>query len=882
MTKIPPILIERLQDLAPRFIRVAKLGKVPIDPGWIEHPLHSNDLHLQAWLKGGGNYGIMAGDGLAILDADNEEIKQVVQSKFPSSFSVESPGHNGLHYYFLSNLTGKMFLQTKGGEHGGEVLWSGFMAVGPGSVHPNGQRYRIVNDAPLAHLSKRQLASLLGEYLVPEKRIIELEKPASTGRKQTPLELKITAVVPVEGLTKRGDEYYGPHPLHGSETGHNFWINLKKDVWYCFRHQSGGGSLLWFAVQEGVIPCEDARPGALRGKRFTHVLEKARERGIIEEPPGDGERRSQASTLVHLLLDESPLLFHDERKTPYIRCQNSPHQNIRLRTMEFRSLLAGLLWQTERQAPSSEAVSAAYNVLHLLAMRGPMVPLHTRVAWQGDALYLDLGDETWRAVKITRDGWTVGQNPPNLFRRHTQQLSLPEPVRGGDPWRLLRCLNVRREDHLLFMVYVGTLFIPDIPHVILMLHGPQGSSKSTLMTLLKDLLDPSAVGVAALPREERELIQALDHSYLVYFDNVGSLPDWASDALCRATTGAGFSKRQLYTDDEDVIYRIQRPIGLNGINIAAQKPDLLDRSLLIGLEQIPETQRRTIADVRAEFSAYQPSILGGFLDVVVKAVNRPEPQLDRTYRMADFVSWGHRMAEALGRSGTTFLDAYRENVRQQAEEAVRSDILAEALVEYLEGCEETRWRGTATTLLNDLKAEAERLHIGTRQRAWPKAAHALTRRLKLLKDPLSKIGYNVEFTREGKESTRIIYLEKTGNLLEIASEASVVSATQPAARRQGSPTDGTDAIDGIFETFPGIPHNARTSRPTLIERVEHYVREHGDVGTLKAAMDLDLRHDELLQIAAGSPNLVFDSGKRRTIRWRPYFDSSNDGAEEDA
>jgi len=66
--------------------------------------------------------------------------------------------------------------------------------------------------------------------------------------------------------------------------------------------------------------------------------------------------------------------------------------------------------------------------------------------------------------------------------------------------------------------------------------------------------------------------------------------------------------------------RFQRPGGINGINIAAQRPDLLDRSLLIGREQIPENKRRTMTEVRAEFSREHPAILGGFIDAVAKAL----------------------------------------------------------------------------------------------------------------------------------------------------------------------------------------------------------------------------------------------------------------------
>jgi hypothetical protein len=467
-------------------------------------------------------------------------------------------------------------------------------------------------------------------------------------------------------------------------------------------------------------------------------------------------------------------------------------------------MLAGLLWETERKVPGSEALASALNVLHHIALSGPMIPLNNRVAWHEGAIWIDLTDDAWRAVKVTQQGWTVESNVPTLFRRYAQQLPLPEPVPGGDPWRLLDFLNVREEDRDLFMVYAASCLIPGIPTVAPVLHGPQGSAKTTLMMLLKDLFDPSAVGVATLPRDERELIQALDHSYLSYFDNVSELPDWASDALCRATTGAGFSKRQLYTDDDDVIYRLQRHVGLNGINIAVQRPDLLDRSLLIGLEQIAEEKRRTMADVTAEFKREQSSILGGFLDALVKAISMLEPKLERTFRMADFVSWGFRLAEGLGIGGKKFVEAYAENVRLQAEEAVNADIVAEVLLAYLEACKEQAWQGTATQLLKQLRLKAEDIHVGTRQRAWPKAANALRCRLKLLKDPLARVGYSVAFAREGHEGTRIIHIAGRAGKVSKPSSAPSAATPRPDASlpsQQQIERSADDADDGS-QTFP--------------------------------------------------------------------------------
>ena len=64
------------------------------------------------------------------------------------------------------------------------------------------------------------------------------------------------------------------------------------------------------------------------------------------------------------------------------------------------------------------------------------------------------------------------------------------------------------------------------------------------------------------------------HNYICYFDNVSEIKEWISDQLCRAVTGSGFSKRELYSDDDDIIYNFRRCIGFNGINLGATKADL--------------------------------------------------------------------------------------------------------------------------------------------------------------------------------------------------------------------------------------------------------------------------------------------------------------------
>jgi hypothetical protein len=269
--------------------------------------MYSSDPRLQRHLQQGGNYGIVAGFGLAILNVDHDEVKSLILEKFPKTFMWESPGHKAPVALFHSNLDDKMLLQTTSGEFAGEILWEGFMAVGPGSIHPNGGVYRIINDAPIATVPKEQLTGLLGNYLYPEKQVAQAEESAKRERKDSGIDLNILQVVPLDGLKRQGDEYYGPHPVHGSPTtGHNFWVNPTKNVWHCFRHKIGGGPLLWLAVKEGLIKCEEATPGVLRGDLFKKTLEKAVERGLIKEYPAAKQEEAEPIILGHLNMIEDP------------------------------------------------------------------------------------------------------------------------------------------------------------------------------------------------------------------------------------------------------------------------------------------------------------------------------------------------------------------------------------------------------------------------------------------------------------------------------------------------------------------------------------------------------------------------------------------------
>jgi hypothetical protein len=106
------------------------------------------------------------------------------------------------------------------------------MVVGPGSFHPCGLQYRIIRDLPIAKVSEDEIRQALKEWIVPEAPIEDSVKRSR--REVDLLNINILDVVSLAGMRRQGDEYYGPHPVHGSKTGRNFWVNPAKNVWHCF------------------------------------------------------------------------------------------------------------------------------------------------------------------------------------------------------------------------------------------------------------------------------------------------------------------------------------------------------------------------------------------------------------------------------------------------------------------------------------------------------------------------------------------------------------------------------------------------------------------------------------------------------------------------
>ena len=386
-----------------------------------------------------------------------------------------------------------------------------------------------------------------------------------------------------------------------------------------------------------------------------------------------------------MAIGEEAELFHDERSEGYaVVKQDGAHMTLRLRGEEFKSWLSRQCWMRHRAAAGSDTINTALTVLESKArFEGRCLPLSNRFAYHDGTIYIDLVDERWRVVKVTADGWEV-LNTPGLFRRFSHQRPLPVPERGGSLDELSAYLNVTDEDRMLLFAWLVTAPLAHVPRPIIAFYGAQGSGKSTAGRVLRSLLDPSALDNLSFPKRPDELAQILDHHAVPNFDNLRSVDSASEDMLCRAVTGGGCSKRELFTDAEDVILNFKRAVILNGINIPTHAPDLLDRMMLIELERITEGKRRTEDEFYRDFNAAHPRLFGALLDAMVLMLRQSPLGSGRLPRMADFTAWAMRWAEGSGRGADVFLDTYRRNIGRQTEEAIEGDELAVAIQALVE------------------------------------------------------------------------------------------------------------------------------------------------------------------------------------------------------
>jgi hypothetical protein len=497
---------------------------------------------------------------------------------------------------------------------------------------------------------------------------------------------------------------------------------------------------------------------------------------------------SQAQQLVELALDgeAGSELWHTPGTDgePYATIVQDDHrEHCRIRSSRFRRHLANRFYAKTKKAPSTQAMQNALQLLEAIAVcDGAAYPTAIRIAAEDSGVYLDLCRSDWSAVYISPDGWRWMANPPVRFRHARGMQSLPEPERHGTVDGLRAFVNVSdASEFYLLVAWLLAALRPSGPYPVLVLHGEQGSAKSTVTRVLRQLCDPNDAPLRAEPRDERDLSITASNSWLIALDNLDRVHPRLSNALCRLSTGGGFSTRTLFTDDDEQLFDAMRPVVLNGITEIATRPDLLDRAVILHLPALADSRRLTEGEFWQAFTEQQPALLGALLDALAGAMRElPDVHLAKAPRMADFGRFGVAVERTLGWPAGAFLAAYTANRASAHALALEDSRVAMALASWLAPIEGGSWTGTAADLLENLS------HIAgekvTRLDDWPKTPSALSGHLHRLAPALRATGTDIRFGRSNRQRT-----------ISIESACKRASPASPA-----SPTPSERTGDGAY------------------------------------------------------------------------------------
>ena len=261
---------------------------------------------------------------------------------------------------------------------------------------------------------------------------------------------------------------------------------------------------------------------------------------------GNGGRRKVAEKLVDLISKDSNLLFKDQYGVPFANVFNTDHYEvIRIGSGRFKRYLGWLYYESENKVANTDAVNSAVQLLQGRAeYQGKTIPLSLRVAWHNGDIIYDMTNEKWQYLKISKKGyWQIindDETTQPIFCRFNQVPQVT-PDRSYEPDifdRFLQLTNLKeKNDRILLKVYIVSLFVPEIPHAILVLHGGQGSAKFNAYYHDKHIVDPAKPKLLTINRDTREFIQQLAHNYVAFYDNLKKAPGWLSDECCKAVTG---------------------------------------------------------------------------------------------------------------------------------------------------------------------------------------------------------------------------------------------------------------------------------------------------------------------------------------------------------
>lgn len=459
------------------------------------------------------------------------------------------------------------------------------------------------------------------------------------------------------------------------------------------------------------------------------------------------DSRSQTQQIIDFVKAQSEL-FHGPNNVTFAK-EISSGEVRRVDSRAFRDWLTHKFYTSSGRAIRETALREAKMTIAGLAMQR-FKEVAIRVAGSKGDYWLDLAKPgSSLAIHLQPGSYKLCRSPFMFTRSDTVQ-ELPEPAHNGDIRPLWDIANIPENSRLLVIAWIVECLRPDTPYPVLELLGEYGSAKSTTASVLRRLIDPNDANLRGVPKSDKDFVVSAGVNHLICLENVSHLSAAIQDAMCIAATGGGFAARRLYTDAEEAVINIKRPIITNGIAAAITRQDLVSRTITVVVPRITDAQESD--KLQEEFKRNLPTIFAGLMHIAAMSLKYlPNMQLppDRRPRLLEFSLLGMAVAKAMGLPPSDFMKQFESAKQDGLERTLEANPVAMAIREWVakRHYSEKKTAGQWLCILSKYKP------LGSGD--WPSSAKGLGDAMRRAAPSLRQLGITCE--SGGKTGGRILW-----------------------------------------------------------------------------------------------------------------------------
>jgi hypothetical protein len=432
-------------------------------------------------------------------------------------------------------------------------------------------------------------------------------------------------------------------------------------------------------------------------KIFDKMIRKAKAFEIEDE---EEEEESWSAKEFAQFAFELGLKTHfvpNESDPYYCSLPNDTIQIYPIKSSSVRMWLVGKAMEKEGRAISNSLMENIVSIFQGVCQMGEETPteLAKRFGASGSGssmcLHINMGDRM-NAVRVDKDGVAIVKEAPVKFSQ--SKLQMPQLLPNleadiSDIERVLKYTNFKTiHDEILFLTYLVGCMFPRYKRPMIILGGEFGSGKTTHLQIAKTLIDPSFNGqyhprdggllLSSDAESVEGLIQHAQWAATLFLDNLSHLRIPVSDLLCSFITGGGTSVRALYTNNEQFPMIANPLVGINGITLVADRPDLLSRSIIF--EVVKPKSYRTDGELWGEFNIDRPYILGAMYQLASMAIGvMDESKFEDVTRLGEYDTICRVVAGFMGYTDAQYMEAIAESDRRRKQGATEGSVVAQSI-----------------------------------------------------------------------------------------------------------------------------------------------------------------------------------------------------------